>query len=140
MGCTYKFFGFSISYTILNLPVCFVPTYFDFKERGREGEKEGKKCQHERETLVGCFAQVPQPGTKPATQGMCPDRKLNWRPYGLRENAQSTEPHQPGLKANSLLRIKVFLSYLSYKVNQFHLGQICPTGNFNKIYMDILLL
>ena len=29
--------------------------------------------------------------------GMCPDWELNWQPFGSQANAQSTEPHQPGL-------------------------------------------
>ena len=36
-------------------------------------------------------------GTWPATQSMCPDWKLNWRPFSSQARAQSTEPHQPGL-------------------------------------------
>ena len=27
---------------------------------------------------------------------MCPDWKMNWRPFGLQADAQSSEPHQPG--------------------------------------------
>ena len=30
MGHTYKFFGLSISYTILNLPIYFLPTIYAF--------------------------------------------------------------------------------------------------------------
>ena len=30
--------------------------------------------------------------------GMCPDEELNQRPLRLQAGAQSTEPHQPGLK------------------------------------------
>ena len=30
--------------------------------------------------------------------GMCPDRELNWQPFGLWNNAQSTEPPQSGQK------------------------------------------
>ena len=41
---------------------------FIFRERGREGEREGEKHRCERETLIGCFSHAPQQQTKPATQ------------------------------------------------------------------------
>ena len=37
-------------------------------ERGREGEREGKKCQSERKTLISALLHTPLLGTKPATQ------------------------------------------------------------------------
>ena len=60
-------------------------------ERGREGEKYPLTW--------------PLLGTWPATQA-CADREsnqwpfdqeLNWHPFGLQVDTQSTEPHQPGL-------------------------------------------
>ena len=42
--------------------------YFFFRERGREGEREGEKHRCEREMSIGCLLCTPQPGTKPATQ------------------------------------------------------------------------
>ena len=33
--------------------------YVFFRERGREGEREGKKHQYESETLIGCLSHVP---------------------------------------------------------------------------------
>ena len=41
---------------------------FIFRERGREGEREGKKHQCDRETLVGCLLHAPQLGTELTTQ------------------------------------------------------------------------
>ena len=38
----------------------------DFRERGREGERE--RNTDVRETLIGCLLHLPQWGTKPATQ------------------------------------------------------------------------
>ena len=40
----------------------------DFRERVREGEKEGEKHQCETETLTGSLSHAPRLGTKPATQ------------------------------------------------------------------------
>ena len=64
---------------------------FIFKERGREGEREGEKHQ--------CAVATCAPPTEDlaCNPGMCPDRESNWRPFGLQSGAQSTEPHQPGL-------------------------------------------
>ena len=46
--------------------------------------------------MCGCFSCAPYwgPGLQPRH---VPDRELNWRPFGLKACAQSTEPHQPGL-------------------------------------------
>ena len=46
----------------------YVPNSYLFRERGREGEREGEKHRCERETYIGCLSYAPQPGTKPATQ------------------------------------------------------------------------
>ena len=63
---------------------------FIFRERGREGEREGEKHH--------CVVASHVPSTRdPALNpGMCPDWELNQQPYGLQASAQSTEPHQPG--------------------------------------------
>ena len=53
---------------------------FIFRQGGREGEREGKKWD------LACHP------------GMFPDWESNWQPFGLQARAQSTEPHQPGLK------------------------------------------
>ena len=50
---------------------------FIFRERGREGEREGEKHQR-------VFAShVPLLETWPATQACALDLELNWRPFGL---------------------------------------------------------
>ena len=54
---------------------------FIFRERGREGEREGEKHW-------------------PATWGMLPDQESNLQPLGLQAGTQSTEPHQPGQNTN----------------------------------------
>ena len=63
-----------------------------FLERGKEGEREGEKHQ----CVVA--SQAPPTGDLAWNLGTCPDWELNWRPFGLQAGAQSTQPHQPGLK------------------------------------------
>ena len=85
---------------------------FIFKERGREGKREGEKHQYSRaifnlmpiiydntrrgsvvascEFLTGDLAHNP---------GMCPDRELNLPPFDSQAGAQSTELQQPGQKS-----------------------------------------
>ena len=41
--------------------------------------------------MCGCLSRSP---------GMCPDWALNQPPFDSQAGAQSTEPHQPGLKHN----------------------------------------
>ena len=64
---------------------------FIFRERGREGEREGEKHQ--------CVVASHAPPTEGLAQnpGMCPDRESNQWSFGSQACAQSTELHQPGL-------------------------------------------
>ena len=62
-----------------------------FRERGREGEREGEKHQC---VVASC---APCTGDLACTPGMCPDWESNLRPFSLQASAQSIEPHQPGL-------------------------------------------
>ena len=68
----------------------FLTTLFIFRERGREGEREGEKHQW----VVASFA--PPTWDPTHNPGMCPDWESNWRPFGLQAGTQSTEPPQPG--------------------------------------------
>ena len=63
---------------------------FIFRERGKDGEREGEKHQ----CVVA--SSVPPTGDLACNPGMCPDWELNWQPFGLRAVIQSTEPHQTG--------------------------------------------
>ena len=63
---------------------------FIFRERGREGEREGEKHQ----SVVAFHA--PPTGDQAHNPGMCPDWESNQQPFGLQSGAQSTELHQPG--------------------------------------------
>ena len=65
---------------------------FIFRERGWEGEREGEKCQC---VVTSCLSPT---GDLACNPGMCPDWESNQWPFGLQAGAQSTEPHQPGLK------------------------------------------
>ena len=61
---------------------------FIFKERGREGEREGKKHKS------GFASHVPLTGDLAHNPGMCPDWELNQWPFGLQASPHFTEPHQ----------------------------------------------
>ena len=63
---------------------------FIFRERGREGEREGEKHQH-----VIAF-HVLLDGDLTCNPGICTDWELNQWLFGLQASTQSTEPHQPG--------------------------------------------
>ena len=70
----------------------FFKILFIFRQRGREGEREGEKHQ--------CVVASPMPlhcgpGPQPGT---CPVWDANQQPFGSQAIAQSTEPHQPGPK------------------------------------------
>ena len=62
---------------------------FIFRERGREGEREGEKYQ--------CVVASRALGMWPATQACALDWESNQWLFGLHVGTQSTEPHQPGL-------------------------------------------
>ena len=64
---------------------------FIFRERGREGEREGEKQQ----CVVA--SHTPATGDLAFNPGMCPDWESNQQPFGLQACAQSTEPHHLGL-------------------------------------------
>ena len=64
---------------------------FIFRERGRQGEREGEKHQ--------CVVASHAPPSRDLAQnpGVCPDwESIQW-PFGSQAGAQCTEPHQPGL-------------------------------------------
>ena len=68
--------------------------YLLFRERGREGEREGEKYQ--------CVVapHIPPTGDLARNPGVCPDWELNQRPFGSQAHTQSTELHQPGQKSD----------------------------------------
>ena len=70
----------------------FKDLFYFFRERGREGEREGKKHQC---VVASCASPT---GDQACNPGMCPDREWNQRPLDLQAGTQSTEPHHLGLK------------------------------------------
>ena len=76
---------------------CFMVIYFIylfirfylyiFRERGREGKREGEKYQ--------CVAAsyTPPTGDPAPNPSMCPDWESNQQPFGTQASTQSTEPH-----------------------------------------------
>ena len=65
----------------------FVKKIYLFIFRG-EGKRET--------SMYGCLSHAPYWGPGLQLSGMCPDWKLNQRPFGSQASAQSTKPHQPG--------------------------------------------
>ena len=74
--------------------IFFLRLYLFFRERGREGKRQGEKHQCVVASHVACHW---GPGLVAGNPGMCPDWELNQQPCGSEAGAQSTEPHQPGL-------------------------------------------
>ena len=77
----------------LYIEICifnFFLRFYLFLGRGREGEREGEKCQ----CVVA--SHTPPTGDLAHNPGMCPDWESNQGHFGLQAGTQSTEPHQPG--------------------------------------------
>ena len=69
---------------------------FIFRERAREGQKEGKKTlMWERNIEPVAFHTCPKQGLT-HNPGICPGQELNQRPLALWVNAQPTEPPWSG--------------------------------------------
>ena len=60
---------------------------FIFRERGREGEREGEKHQ------CVVLSHMPPTGDLACNPGMCPNWESNRWPFGSQAGTQSTEPH-----------------------------------------------
>ena len=71
--------------------------YF-FRERGREGEREGEKHQC---VVSSC---VPPTGYLDHNPGLCPHCESNRQPFGSQDGTQCIEPHQPGLICFNFLK------------------------------------
>ena len=70
---------------------------FIFRERGREGERQGEKHQCEKETTIcglSYISHVRLNLDRACNPGMCPDWELNWQPFALQDVIQPIEPHQ----------------------------------------------
>ena len=88
----YTFVSFEPQSIRFVLIVFFKKIYlFFFRERGREGEREGEKHQ------CVVVSHAPPIGDLARNPGMCPDWESNRQAFGSQSSTQSTEPHQPGL-------------------------------------------
>ena len=76
---------------------------FIFREKGREGEREGEK----HECVV--VSHTPPTGDLACNLGMCPVWELNQWPFGSQAGVQSTKPHQPELNSILSLKDKMFI-------------------------------
>ena len=56
-------------------------------------------CENKLLSVASC---TPLTGDLACNPGMGPDWESNWQPLGLQASTQSTEPHQPELKHESL--------------------------------------
>ena len=65
--------------------------------------REGRKKEGEKHQCV-LASHIPPTEDLAHNPGMCPDWESNWRPFGSQASVQSTEPHQPGLKINKILK------------------------------------
>ena len=63
---------------------------FIFREKWREGEREGQK------NPCVVASHVAPTGDLACKPGMCPDWELNLWPFGSQARAQSTELYKPG--------------------------------------------
>ena len=93
VNCTFFFYWCPLSSWNSSLLLFFffkIFYLFIFRERGKEGEREGYKHQ--------CVRDTSPTGELAHNSGMCGgDWELNWLPFGLQANAQSAEPQQPGV-------------------------------------------
>ena len=78
---------------------------FIFREREREGEGEGEKHQ----CVVA--SRTSPTGDLDCNPAMSPGWELNQQPFASQSDAQSTEPHQPGLRC-------IFCSVIMIKKNE----------------------
>ena len=72
------------------LSLSFFKKFIYFRERRREGERDGEKHQ----CVVA--SHMPPTGDLAHNSGMCPDSELNHGPLGYAARTQSTKLQQPG--------------------------------------------
>ena len=68
---------------------------FTFRERGREGKREGGKHPRAGDTS-SVASSTPPAGNLACNPGMVLEWGSNKRPFSSQASTQSTEPHQPG--------------------------------------------
>ena len=85
-----------------------------FRERRREGEREGEKYQC---VVASC---MPPVGDLACNPGVCPPWESNQWSFGLLAHAQSTELHQPGTKNWFLME-----SFNIFRMSRFNYWELC---------------
>ena len=95
----------SRSYNFYLSLLIFKILFIFFKERGREGEREGKTNVQGKDRSVALH--TPPHGDLASNPGMCPDQESNLRPFTLQNDVQPTEPHQSGQEVYYLQNISI---------------------------------
>ena len=114
---------------------------FIFWERGREGERGGEKHQ----CVVA--SRAPPTGDLACNPGMWPQWESNQWPFASQSGTQSTEPHQPGLKADFDILFSSNRKRMDFTIwlwtewsNFFHDIHIPGTLTSSLSYLYLLLL
>ena len=72
-----------LNHIYVNVFLFFLKVLFIFRERGREGDREGEKHQ------CVVVSHAPPTGDLSHNLGMCPDWESNWWPFGSQASTQS---------------------------------------------------
>ena len=115
-GTVFLLPSFLPSFICLFIYQSFDAMLIDFRERVRDGKREGEKHQYQQQTLISCLLYAPWLGIKPATQAcvLTGNWACNLSVYGTMR--QWTEPCWPG-PARFIL--SSFWGYLEDNVGQF---------------------
>ena len=100
---THFFSTESVVWGVLEGKSYFLKILFIFRERVREGEREGEKHQCVVASRVPC------------NPGMCPAWELNQQPFGSQDCIQSTELYQPGQVNHTLKSLRFGSKMYIYK-------------------------
>ena len=92
----------------------FLKILFTYRERGREGERDGEKHQ----CVVA--SHVPSTGDLAPNPGMCPNWELNQRPFGSQALTQSTELFHPSQGSSF-----IYLKRTMYKTSNILFPNTC---------------
>ena len=89
----------------------FLKTFIDFRETGREKEREILMWDRNIDWLLPIHTPT---GNWTCNLSMCPDWELNSHPFGVRDDTPTTEPHQPGLFGFKIFYSNVILFYIYF--------------------------
>ena len=110
--------------------------FYSFLREGKGGRKGGRETSTwerniDRLPPVHAPTRDWNPGDWAHNPGMCPDWELNPRLFGLQDNAQPTEPHQPGFFLEFYFsiypsRIPDSFGFSSYYISWLYFLALCP--------------